>query len=183
MNVNLRVVSLSLLGLVGLSNAALAEDSDYARRGFYAGILGAYAIETFDVSGFNASDGGGFNLRAGYRVIPNLALEAQFEFVAGFSDQGIDIEAWNLMANAKGILVPGRFQPYALFGLGVIEGEASAGGITVDDTDFAIRVGGGVDGYVTENWVLFVESAWVKPTDTLEDFSYVTVGAGIQYRF
>ena len=42
---------LCLLGLLTVSTAALAEDEDYARQGFYAGVLGLGAIETFDVSG------------------------------------------------------------------------------------------------------------------------------------
>jgi opacity protein-like surface antigen len=174
---------LCLLGLLTVSNVALAQHDDYARQGFYAGALGLGAIETFDVSGFDSSDGGGFNIRAGYRVHERIALEAQFEYVTGFGDLGVDIEAWNLMGSVKGFLLTDGFQPYALFGLGVIEAEASAGGLSVDETDFAIRIGGGFDAYLNENWLLFVESAWVKPTDELEDFSYVTVGAGIQFRF
>lgn len=179
----------TLLLLVALSSPAWGQEgssSDLGRSGPYGILLGVGAIETFDDTGpLDFSNGGGFNLRAGYRFLPHLAAEMQFEYVTGFSDQGIDIDIWNLMWNAKGFLLTERWQPYALFGLGVIEAEADAGGGfgSADEEDFGIRLGGGLDFYATDNVVLTVESAWVKPTDDIEDLDYVTIGGGIQYRF
>jgi opacity protein-like surface antigen len=173
--------------VIALPATVSAEDEssgDFARSGAYLAFLGVGAIETFDEpAGLDFSDGGGFNIRAGYRIIDHLAAEMQFEYVEGFSDQGIDIESWNVMWSAKGFLLTERWQPYALFGLGILHGEASAFGVSIDDEDFAIRVGGGLDFYVTENVVLTAEVDWIKPTDDLEDFSYVTIGGGLQYRF
>ena len=175
---------LSIIACTALlvSGPSLAQEmSEYDRSGFYAGVVGLGAIETFDFGGF--SNGGGFNIRGGYRVSDHLAVEMQFEYVDGFSGFGVDLEAWNLMANGKVFLLTGRSQPYGLFGIGVFEGKASAGGLSIDDTDFAIRVGGGIDFYVNDNIVLGPEIAWVKPTGNMEDFSYLTIGAGLQYRF
>lgn len=174
--------------VVALSSPAWgqeATDSDrFDRSGPYASVLGVGAIETFDNTGpFDFSNGGGFNVRVGYRVLPHFAGEMQFEYVTGFSDQGIDIDIWNLMWNAKAFLLTERWQPYALFGMGVAEAEASGGGNSIDEDDFAIRVGGGLDFYATGNVVLTVESAWIKPTDDIDDVNYVTIGGGIQYRF
>lgn len=179
---------LILLAPIVLASPAWGQDgaaqADYARSGPYAAALGVGAIETFDHTGpFDFSDGGGFNIRGGWRFLPRLAAEMQFEYVAGFSDQGIDIDIWNLMWNAKAFLLTDRWQPYALFGLGVAEANADGPGGSIDDHDFAIRVGGGLDFYVNEHVALTVESAWIKPTDDIKDVNYVTIGGGIQYRF
>jgi opacity protein-like surface antigen len=166
-----------------LASPAWAQD-DFGRAGAYAAFLGVGAIETFDEpSGLDFSDGGGFNMRAGYRFMEYVAAEMQFEYVEGFSDQGIDIESWNLMWNVKGFPLTGRVQPYALFGMGVLYAEASGGGRSIDDEGFAVRVGGGMDFYATENIVLTGEVNFVQPTGDVDDLSYVTIGGGLQYRF
>lgn len=173
-----------LVTLLTSGVSAAQEADDYDRPGPYVGMVGLGAIETFDVDGADFSNGGGFNLRGGYRIMEYMAAEMQFEYVDGFSDQGFDIDAWNLMWSLKGFLLTERWQPYGLFGIGVIEGEADGrGGFSNDEADFAVRLGGGLDFYLNENVILMSEIAWVKPTDDLDDFSYLTIGAGLQYRF
>ncbi len=177
-----------LVVLIVLTSPAWGQDGDatedFARSGPYGIVLGVGAIETFDNTGpFDFSNGGGFNVRAGWRLWPYLAAEMQFEYVTGFSDLGLDIDVWNVTWNAKAFLLTGRWQPYALFGMGVAEANLDGPGGSIDENDFAIRVGGGLDFYVTEHVALTVESAWIKPTDDIKDVNYVTIGGGIQYRF
>src|SRR5512141_67538 len=64
------------------AGAAVAQATapDYAAVGPYIGIGGLYAIELFDhTCGCDYDNSGGFNVRAGYRVHPNIAVEALFE--------------------------------------------------------------------------------------------------------
>src|SRR5690349_20389128 len=48
---------------------------DYARSGPYIGIGGVFALELFD-DNKDVDNSNGFHVRAGYRIIPNLAVEA-----------------------------------------------------------------------------------------------------------
>ncbi len=184
-----RVVCLLLICGLMLPGASAAQQDapptvDYAHPGFYLSFLGLGAVELFDEpSGVEFSNGGGFNVRAGFRINPHFAAEMQFEYVEGFSDGPIDIEIWNLMWNAKGYLLTGRLQPFALFGMGVMNGDVSARGFSSDDDDFAIRLAGGLDVYLTRSWVFTLESAFIQPANDLDDLSYATFGAGIQFRY
>ena len=81
-----------------------------------------------------------------------------------------------------------RFQPFATVGFGYLTGtiDASADGLSGggDDWDFAVRVGGGLDVYVTSNIAISVDTTYVLPvSDALEDFDYLSVGWGVLFRF
>jgi opacity protein-like surface antigen len=172
------IIALALTLLAGTASA-----QDYARPGAYVGFSGVGAIENFDISGANFSDGGGFNFRGGYRLMSHLAVEAQFEYVTGFSDQGVDIDALTFTGGLKGYVLTEQIQPYGVVAFGLIYGEADAGSVDVDDTDPVFRVGGGVDVYITENWLVNLEAVYVAPVDDMDDFPYASIGAGIGYRF
>ncbi len=53
----------------------------------------------------------------------------------------------------------------------------------VDETDFAGRVGGGIDIYATENIVVTLDATYVVPTGDVDDLDYLSIGWGVQYRF
>ena len=55
-----------------------------------------------------------------------LSLEAQLEYVDGFNDSPVNVDIWNVMGNVKAFILTDRFQPYALFGMGVVSGETLA---------------------------------------------------------
>ena len=128
------------------ASPASGETDDYARRGLYAGVGGAYVIEQFDlpdatlrlpespISHFDV-DGGdswGAEARVGYRFHPNLAAEGQLQYYDNF---GIDVaepadaspsrefftlNGLSFMGNVKGYPFTGRVQPYGLVGLGLL---------------------------------------------------------------
>jgi hypothetical protein len=163
----------------------------YDRDGWYAGIGGGYAFSEFD--GGSADDSGIVNLRAGYHFLRFAALEAQIEYLPQFGAgsgkyTGVDTALWAVWLNAKGYPTApwtGLVQPYALFGIAwmwerqtgfAVNGSNENGG-------FAMRFGGGIDFYVTENIVLTTDASWVMPTGKLDDLTHATVGGAVQYRF
>src|SRR5690349_16033297 len=88
-----------------------AQDHTYAREG----ALDAH---------FESDDGAGIDVRGGYRLLPNFALEGNFQLYDGFnfdSDQSsnLDVIGFAFTANAKAYALTGRIQPYGLFGIGV----------------------------------------------------------------
>ena len=59
---------------------AAAEESNYARTGPYVGTGFALGFDNFDgIGGLDLSTGLGFDIWGGFRIIPNLAVEAQIE--------------------------------------------------------------------------------------------------------
>jgi opacity protein-like surface antigen len=153
----------------------------------------------------NVDEKFGLNTRAGYRFHPRIAAEVQFEWISeadidlkgvAFGKDAFTLERWTLMANAKGYLGTGIVQPFLLVGLGVMKGQVEGNAsrelpdesvveyrISETDTDFAARFGGGLEVYATENIVINIDATYVLPTGSVNDFDYVSVGWGFQYRF
>lgn len=164
---------------------------DYAAPGPYIGIGGQYAIEFFDAGPIDASNSSGFHVEAGYRVIPNLAVEARYENYTEFDTDdtvgrnGGHISGWSLTANAKAYALTGRFQPYGLIGLGYINMDPDRNSVEGDNGAFAMRFGGGLEAHITENISMGPELAYVLPisSDDIEDLDFLTVGLGIRYIF
>ncbi len=180
---------------------------NYAREGTYAAIGWSFAVEDFEDEiedqaaalgiSVDIDDSFGINGRVGYRMHYRFAVELEFERydelefdvdVAGLGKVADgEIEAWSLMANGKWILLPSRFQPYGLVGVGLLDADLSGRGAGISfsahETVFAWQVGGGVDVYANENWVVNLEGAYVFPTSALEDLNFWTLGIGLQYRF
>lgn len=91
--------------------------------------------------------------------------------------------------NVKGYLLTGRVQPFALIGVGTMgiraESTNASGDIKSDqDTGLLIaRFGGGLDYYVTRNWVLSGQADYVYSATNLKILNYISVGLGVLYRF
>ena len=153
----------------------------------------------------------GLHTRVGYRFHPRVAAEAHFEWLAGF-DVSLDsvyrpapgsgtqlatADLWTLTGNARIYLLTGEVQPYLLAGAGMLSAEVTdevdrsvpgsilAGLPDLSDSasGFAARFGAGFDYYLTENFALNFDASYVLPTGAVEDFDYVSVGWGFQYRF
>lgn len=172
--------------------AVVAEpEVDYAAPGAYIGAGGLYAVELFDdMENYNVSNSSGFQVNAGYRVMPNLAVEARYERYTEFDlDPNGHMNGWSLTANAKAFVLTGRFQPYALVGLGYLSMDkdrmTAGSNYESDDGAFAMRFGGGMDAYITENISMGPEIAYVLPisSDDIDDLDFLTVGAGLRYTF
>ena len=162
-----------------------------SRSGFYASAGGLYAVEDFDSSSrLNFDNAPGFNLRLGYRIHPHFAVEAMGERADAFNNHLSSIElarfgapgdasdfkirnevnTWAGRVNGKVFASTGRFQPYLLAGVGFVQAEfqtkASVTGREAASGKFnrfglAFRYGAGLDAYLTENWVAFLEYSYV----------------------
>jgi opacity protein-like surface antigen len=186
--------------------AAYAEDGpDYARSGIYVGLGGSYAFDmavedelqaALDALGYTDVDvdvkgSPGVNARAGYRYSPHLAGELQLEYLTGFDSELLSVkfvehEILALTANLKVPILTGRIQPFVLAGAGLVYAKAEdtvGADLSESDTGFGIRAGGGVDVYATENVAVSVDATYVVPFGDIEDFDFLSIGFGIQYRF
>jgi opacity protein-like surface antigen len=112
----------------------------------------------------------------------------------------IALESLVFTTNVKGHLLTGRYQPFVLAGLGFMRMETKAYDITSKAmldaagqtraaqareirVEVAMRFGGGLDFYLTENVVVSAEGSYLMPTGKLDDLDYYTFGLGLQYRF
>jgi opacity protein-like surface antigen len=203
--------SLLLTSIAALPAAAEEESAPmpYAEPGFYGGIgiQGAVFTEVDDdlesdvgVAGadVNSKTATGFSIYAGYRIMPYLAAELEFEMfpdahvdveLPGFDSEKLgEVETWVLMSNAKVFALTGRLQPFILFGIGVASNsfEDSVGaGIDEQEYDFAFRVGGGVDVHITELISTWARCTYLHNAGDVEgvNFNYVSFGAGLQLNF
>jgi opacity protein-like surface antigen len=145
---------------------------------------------------------GGVDAWIGYRVHRFLAVEAELEWMAllGFKseerisgdgqarDLDLDIDTLVITGNLKPYFWTGRIQPFGLLGAGIMMEEFGVeyDGVNDDEhhTDFAMRFGGGIDYYATENVVLTIKGSYLLTFGAVSDRDYVSVGMlGLSYRF
>jgi opacity protein-like surface antigen len=167
--------------------AIIEEEVDYARVGPYIGAGGVYAMELFD-GGMNVDNSNGFHVRAGYRVHPNVAVEARYEHYLNFETDPFPghFEGWSITGNVKGYILTGRWQPYVLFGMGYLDMSypgANRPGDAHPGDDFAMRFGVGMDAHLTEHISIGPEIAYVLPVGDAEDLDFLTIGLGLQFNF
>jgi opacity protein-like surface antigen len=193
-----RLYSLGFVLALALSGCA-GQDGRFAREGFSIGAGAGLALEQFDVDeaedllGVNVSVDDSFTLegRAGYRFHPHFALEGVYQHYDEFQIEALgtdilSIDGWSATANLKGYLLTGRIQPYGLAGIGILDLEIKddvGAGLEADESDVLTRFGLGVDAYVTEGIVVFVEGAYNLPLDDLDDLPFISATAGLQFRF
>jgi len=183
-------------GLIGLFLAQEADpDGDYGRQGFYlkGGVGRAYNLFEEELpAGEVAENSHDINLRFGYRIFSRLALEAEWELATKFAVNagGVEVRALQSMTgtgNLKGFLLTGPFQPYALFGLGVmnVSADDSVVGLSLNEdwTDLTLRMGGGFDFWANEHIAVSLEATYLRPTGDVKDFDYISYTVAFQYRF
>jgi opacity protein-like surface antigen len=144
----------------------------------------------------------GINARVGYRCHRRFSAEAEVEWLNGFKSDltqpgfaqlaKVDFEPVVVTTNVKGYLLTGRYQPFLLVGAGAMTadtnvrepvGLAFTGVGNESDNNFAMRFGGGIDFYATEQVVVSLEADYVRPFGNLDALDYVSISWGIQYRF
>ncbi len=175
------------------------DDSYYpfAREGLYFGFGALYALENYDTNppvkvpgasqSVSGEDGGGLGLRVGYRLHPRIASEFLFQYYWGFEVRARsgtavsrdEFDGWSMTANAKLYPLLGRFQPYAVAGLGGLVFENKRD----DDAGFLARIGGGLDVYITDRFVVDLEAVYLFPGGDISEFQFATFQAGVQYRY
>jgi opacity protein-like surface antigen len=185
----------------------------FDRRGWLAGLRGSYALQTFEddveselrklipSASVSVDDSFAISGHAGYRCDPRVSADVQVEWIEEFDADAsvaglgtvasITAESLVVTANAKGYLLTGRFQPFLLFGLGgmTVEFEARdhvGAGLRVSEHEegFATRFGGGLDVYATKNLVVTMGVDYLLPFGKdVEDFDFLSIGGGVEYRF
>ena len=195
-------MSIGCMAIALLTQDYEDEQEGYDRRGFYFGLGPSYARENFSDSASLDDideDAPGVTGRGGYRCHPYISAELQFEWLDDFDFKGTisgvgtpqsfdgNLEPLVFTDNVKGHLLTGRYQPFVLLGVGFMRMEAKvrAASFRTRETtvDVAMRFGGGLDFYITENIVATAEASYLMPTGELDDLDYYQFGVGLQYRF
>jgi opacity protein-like surface antigen len=221
--VGLRIAALAWLVLAfGLGGPAYGQDDspekpESVRSGPYVGVNFAGGIPNFDGKDFfvNPSPTSpavqeepsfGINARAGWRIFPFLAVEAQYEWIDEWEIKTRSVtcaiaDAQVVTGNLR-LLAPFRVvHPYLLAGVGAglferaVTGNALGSDFTCEpvpgqgsqasDWELVGRFGGGFDIYVTPHIVLNLESTAVYSDQQLlgTSWPYISISGGFQYRF
>ena len=78
----------------------------------------------------------------------------------------------------------GKVQPYFIGGIGFLELNGSVFGIQVaSGSDLFVKGGVGIDTYISDHILLYVEAAYNYPTGDIKRADFIPVLAGIQFRF
>jgi opacity protein-like surface antigen len=196
-----RLDGIALVMLVALTSAGSAQawidedDEVFNRNGANFAFNVMVALETFSGLGGNETDklpSGGLQTRFGYRFLPFLAVEAQFEWADGWELNDKDSGERTAIvdhfvtgtANVKGYLLQNFYQPYLLLGVGATHiRQLDAAKVGSSDTEFSLRAGAGIDLYVNEAFGLNLEYSFLQPFGELEDFPYQAISLGLFLRF
>ena len=166
------------------------ECCDY--NGFYAGIGGGIAVESFD--GGSSDNSAVSDMRVGYRFLDFLAIEGEGEYMWNYNGNSGrytngDTSIWAGWLNGKVYpLAPwtGFIQPYGLAGVGAMWADVkntTAPGVPLDAHNIGWHFGGGIDFFLTEHIFLTTDAVYVLPTGSLKRLEQVVVGGAISYRF
>ncbi|MCH2171040.1 porin family protein [Myxococcota bacterium] len=190
------IVGLASLWIMGATAVLAGNDeevidpNDLARPGWYAGASGVFAISAYrDLLG-STGNGGGANVRLGYRSKGNVALEAEFEWIDGFEQDFSgsalrDYSSYLLGLNGKIYTSSATLQPYFLLGanLMTVSTSNSVDGSSDRSSDWGFRMGGGADYYLNPKVALTLEATYVWGVGDVWQRDYVSIGGGVLYRF
>ncbi|HYC57473.1 MAG TPA: porin family protein [Candidatus Binatia bacterium] len=175
---------LTALFVAGWASTASAQE-EQGRSGPYIGAGGTYAIESIDSNALGDYDNSwGYDIKAGYRFNPYFALEAEWQHFVGFDGPG-EPDLWMIGVNGKGFILPGPVQPYVLVGIGYT-GSDTPQPTPPDNKSteaWGARFGGGVDFYLSRNFVIYAEAGYVLPFGELDHLGAIPITLGIQWRF
>ena len=184
-----------------------APKPDYGRSGWFVGVGGgagwhllsdAVENQTGGIIGIDTA--GSVNVRGGYRFWSWFALEGMYEGVFGLDvtqnllplrSKLASFDTHSLLVNLKFIAPIWRIHPYFALGAGAQYGDFDSSGFLEDHRwDPVLRFGLGVDGYITEHWVVNLELApgirfkdWDNIPSASTDNVTLTFSGGVQYRF
>lgn len=165
-----------------------APESGFAREGLYLGLYGIKSYENFHTSGNSVHTGdsdGGIGAKVGFRITPNVAIEAIAENVRGFrvSDGTVDsnLDLLNFGVMGKYYLATERFQPYLVAGAGVARSDVSNFNYKHDGS--FLRGGLGMDVHLTQNVAVFGEANYNRMMGGVSDLHHIDLQLGLIFRF
>ncbi len=174
-----------------LASDGAAVDEDHS--GPYLGIGVGWGFDDFDkIGGANIDTAFGFDAWGGYKFNKWVATELQLEYLNGFdgtvNTRDVESEGVTFGANLKifplAFVFIDRIQPFVMAGPGFTWIEVDVGGLgKEDDLDFSARFGGGIDFYATNHIALQFSSSYVLNTGANKNRNYISLVAGIQYKF
>jgi opacity protein-like surface antigen len=189
----------ALVPLILGTGQARAQDEDEELNERY--ILSAIYLQLQGRNGIPLGDGSsalGLSASAGLRPNQYFALEIAYEWLPGFSASEFlpgaglfsgDIDSQVASINLKGYYPFGRIQPFVLVGPSMmfLDSDVRWNGIHLPGfggSDFALRVGGGLDFFILDRLVLALAVDYVRGFGSrVDDFDYVSIGWGLKYRF
>lgn len=166
------------------------ENSDPSRSGPLLGVGALYGLDNFSNLGASTNGTGGFSLHVGYRFNEWVSSELRVDDFVQFDAHvaGVDVgevNGWYLGLDQKVYLLHGRFQPFALAGVGLLTMETSnATGTNPNKTDdgCGLHFGGGLDIYATNKVVVSTDISYVFGVGDVSDYGVTVFGLGILYR-
>ena len=169
------------------TNAQAQEWQPRYGDGWFVEFGGAGNSVTGDASGLFTGDGYQVGGAVGRMIrFDNwiLGADAEVYYFGGVKLPTVDIDGVTFMANGRmGLVVAERFIPYGKFGIGGINSNANFGFFKTSATSFAISVGGGARGYVTEGVYLFFDATWVTEIVSGPAYQQVRYGGGVGLTF
>ncbi|MCH7598880.1 MAG: porin family protein [Myxococcales bacterium] len=191
----LRILLLGLL-LTSIGSTAVAQDddeggaSDFPSSGLYVSFSGVRAIEGWPSTNRDAGaeNAFGFNLRVGTRTSQWVSLELALEVIDDFfPNDKTDVGVISVFANTRVYPLPGRIQPYALGGMGIVatavKQRDSGSSFGSSNADWGFRLGAGVDLYYTAHIAVSLEVTQLWTVGDVKDLDHVSLGIGFLYHF
>lgn len=146
----------------------------YARSGFYLYAGLAQGFSHLNKS-YLAKDPLGVNFKIGARFRRYFGTEFEYQTFPGwnlnFSGDWEKIDVSSFAINGKAYYPINRFQPFAQFGMGIAMGDAPGSDA---DIAFEIRVGAGLEVFVTDHVTASLTALYTQAFDDLNVF----VGSG-----
>jgi hypothetical protein len=161
------------------------EATDPARPGPMFGLGAGYALNNFHNIGQDPDNSGAYNAHIGYRFNPRFATELQIERYQEFDLPGGDVNGWAVGLNAKGYMLTGRYQPWALIGLNFLDMEttnSAAANPRKTDDGAAMRFGFGLDVYATTKIAVVTDISYVLGMGQVKDYDVVMFSLGFLFR-
>lgn len=152
------------------------------------GARGLYALEDWsDEEATRASDTDGVGLTLGYRLSPFVGIEIDVEWTRDYiHPDKRDVSLLYSSARMKVYPLTGRYQPFLMGGIGIlatIVTDRNGQKPRNDRADWGFRGGGGMDFYITQNWVVNAEASYVATVGNVKNLNYAVFGLGLTYRF
>ncbi|MFO0985441.1 MAG: porin family protein [Planctomycetota bacterium] len=127
----------------------------------------------------------GYDARVSYRFLDHLAIEVSYENLSEFNLGAATVGVQTLMAQGKGYLFTGRFQPYGLLGIGYVDADLDTDiqDLNLDHAELAYRAGIGMEVYIIPLVYVFAEGAQTWPTSNLNGLDFFTASLGVGLHF